>query len=80
MLPKNQLRREHMRKLRVFPDEEHPFQHLGDRLVPFEMPPRALKRSEGEDAYRLKIERNDEGGDATTPVAKFQSGNEGGDE
>ena len=63
MLPKNQLRREHMRKLRVFPDEEHPFQHLGDRLVPFEMPPRALKRSEGEDAYRLESERNDEGGD-----------------
>jgi len=76
MLPKNQLRREHMRKLRVFPDEEHPFQHLGDRLVPFEMPPRALKRSEGEDAYRLESERNDEGGgDGGDDDAAWQSFN-----
>ena len=76
MLPKNQLRREHMRKLRVFPDEEHPFQHLGDRLVPFEMPPRALKRSEGEDAYRLESERNDEGGgDGDDDDAAWQSFN-----
>ena len=76
MLPKNQLRREHMRKLRVFPDEEHPFQHLGDRLVPFEMPPRALKRSEGEDAYRLESERNDEGGgDGDGDDAAWQSFN-----
>ena len=39
MLPDNQLRKEHLRKLRVFPNEEHPFKDLSaDRLVPFEMP------------------------------------------
>ena len=57
MLPDNQLRKEHLRKLRVFPNEEHPFKDLSaDRLVPFEMPLRALKRSDGEDEYRLETE------------------------
>ncbi|KAK9837291.1 hypothetical protein WJX81_003791 [Elliptochloris bilobata] len=46
MLPKNNLRKERARKLRIFPDEEHPF--VGDpRLVPWEAPPRKLRVKEG---------------------------------
>jgi len=37
---------ERARKLRIFPDEEHPF--VGDpRLVAWEMPPRKLRVKEG---------------------------------
>ena len=42
MLPKNKLRREMMRKLRVFPGERHAFEE--HELVPFEMPPRAIRK------------------------------------
>jgi len=72
MLPDNKLRREHLRKLRVFPSEEHPFKDLGDRLVPFEMPPRALKRSVGEDEYRLDVESGggDDGWQSFNPELK----------
>ena len=60
MLPDNQLRKEHLRKLRVFPNEEHPFKDLSaDRLVPFEMPLRALKRSDGEDEYSCLLYTSD---------------------
>ncbi len=39
------LMQERARKLRIFPDEEHPF--VGDpRLVPWEMPPRKLRVKE----------------------------------
>lgn len=41
MLPKNKLRRSRMRKLRLFPDERHPFQNMD--LVPWEMPQRKLR-------------------------------------
>ena len=41
MLPKNKLRREMMRKLRVFPGDKHAFEE--HELVPFEMPPRAIR-------------------------------------
>jgi large subunit ribosomal protein L13 len=42
MLPKNALSRDAMRKLRIFPGPDHAF---GDvELVPFEMPPRILRR------------------------------------
>ena len=79
MLPDNQLRKEHLRKLRVFPNEEHPFKDLSaDRLVPFEMPLRALKRSDGEDEYRLETESGTTTIQARRRVAKFQSEEEGG--
>ena len=79
MLPDNQLRKEHLRKLRVFPNEEHPFKDLSaDRLVPFEMPLRALKRSDGEDEYRLETESGNDDEDSDGRVAKFQSEEEGG--
>eukprot|EP00887_Chlorella_sp_A99_P001456 scaffold8.g1456.t1 len=42
MLPKNNLRRSMMRKLRIFPGEQHPFA-AEPNLVPFEMPPRNLR-------------------------------------
>ena len=42
MLPKNKLRREMMRKLRVFPGDKHAFEE--HELVPFEMPPRAIRK------------------------------------
>ena len=42
MLPKNTLRKDMMRKLRIFPGSEHAFQDV--ELVPFEMPPRILRR------------------------------------
>lgn len=38
MLPDNRLRKQRMSKLRIFPDEEHPFK--GFPLVPWSMPPR----------------------------------------
>lgn len=41
MLPRNNLREERMRKLRVFPGPEHPFK--GVELVPWQMPPRKLQ-------------------------------------
>lgn len=43
MLPKNNLRRSMMRKLRIFPGEQHPFA-AEPNLVPFTMPPRQLRR------------------------------------
>ena len=42
MLPKNTLRKDMMRKLRIFPGSEHAFQDVD--LVPFEMPPRIIRR------------------------------------
>ena len=42
MLPNNKLRKDMMRKFRVFPGEEHPFTDVD--LVPFEMPPRILRK------------------------------------
>ncbi|KAK9916633.1 hypothetical protein WJX75_005148 [Coccomyxa subellipsoidea] len=39
MLPKNKLRKERARKLRIYPGEEHPFADHPD-LVPWDMPPR----------------------------------------
>lgn len=41
MLPRNNLREQRMRKLRVFPGPEHPFK--GVELVPWQMPPRKLQ-------------------------------------
>jgi uncharacterized membrane protein YgcG len=41
MLPKNNLREERMRKLRIFPGPEHPFK--GVELVPWAMPDRRLQ-------------------------------------
>ncbi|CAD7698586.1 unnamed protein product [Ostreobium quekettii] len=41
MLPKNTLRKARMRKLRLFPGDEHPF--APSDLVPWEMPPRKLR-------------------------------------
>jgi len=38
MLPRNNLRRARMRKLRLFPDEQHTF--ASQALVPYAMPPR----------------------------------------
>uniref|UniRef100_A0A6M2EYD0 Ribosomal protein L13 n=1 Tax=Populus davidiana TaxID=266767 RepID=A0A6M2EYD0_9ROSI len=41
MLPRNKLRDDRDRKLRIFPDSEHPF---GDRpLEPYAMPPRKVR-------------------------------------
>jgi len=54
MLPDNQLRKEMLRKLRVFPGEEHAFEDC--ELVKFEMPKRALKKSDEEDAFRANVE------------------------
>jgi hypothetical protein len=45
MLPKNNLRRSMARKLRIFPEDAHPFQGLPE-LVKFEMPPRKLREKE----------------------------------
>lgn len=42
MLPKNTLRKSRDRKLRIYPDAEHPFQEHA-RLVPWQPPPRALR-------------------------------------
>lgn len=41
MLPRNKLRDQRMRKLRVFPGPEHPFK--GVELVPWQLPPRQLQ-------------------------------------
>lgn len=41
MLPKNNLRDDRMRKLRIFPGPEHAFK--GVELVPWKMPPRKLQ-------------------------------------
>ncbi len=41
MLPKNNLRDDRMRKLRIFPGSSHAFE--GFDLVPFHMPPRQLE-------------------------------------
>ena len=41
MLPKNKLRKARMRKLRIFPGEEHDFQDMP--LEPLPMPPRNIK-------------------------------------
>jgi len=41
MIPKNNLRRDRMMKLRIFPGSEHPF--TGVELVPWEPPPRVCK-------------------------------------
>jgi len=41
MLPRNSLRDDRMRKLRVFPGPDHPFQ--GVELVPWVMPPRKIR-------------------------------------
>ena len=38
MLPKNRMRRQRARKLRIFPDEEHPFQKELDGAVPLDFP------------------------------------------
>mmetsp|Transcript_4702 Transcript_4702/g.16244 ORF Transcript_4702/g.16244 Transcript_4702/m.16244 type:complete len:229 (+) Transcript_4702:82-768(+) len=45
MLPKNLTRKDRMRKLRIFADEEHGLE--ADTLVPLEMPPRLLKNRKG---------------------------------
>lgn len=45
MLPKNRLRKERARKLRIFPGEEHPFADHPD-LVPWEMPQRRRRIKE----------------------------------
>ncbi|KAK9810050.1 hypothetical protein WJX72_004007 [[Myrmecia] bisecta] len=42
MLPKNNLRKERARKLRLFPDEWHPYEK-DERVVTWEMPPRKLR-------------------------------------
>ena len=44
MLPKNLLRKDMMRKLRLFTGPEHDFEEQD--LVPFKMPPRKLKKEE----------------------------------
>jgi len=66
MLPKNRLRRARALKLRIYPDEEHPFKD-DPRLVRFEMPPRKLRVQEAlfelpegfhplnKDAYRRRF-------------------------
>jgi hypothetical protein len=41
MIPKNNLRRDRLLKLRIFPGSEHPF--TGMELVPWEPPPRVCK-------------------------------------
>lgn len=41
MLPKNELRRDRMRKLRIFPTQEHAFQQFP--TTPFSPPVRSLK-------------------------------------
>mmetsp|Transcript_39152 Transcript_39152/g.96983 ORF Transcript_39152/g.96983 Transcript_39152/m.96983 type:complete len:226 (-) Transcript_39152:148-825(-) len=43
MLPDNKLRQDMMRKLRLFPGEQHTFHDVP--LLPFHMPPRILKRA-----------------------------------
>jgi len=45
MLPKNTLRQARDRKLRIFPDEDHPFKDH-PRLVHWQMPPRKLRVKE----------------------------------
>eukprot|EP00884_Botryococcus_braunii_P021047 jgi/Botrbrau1/7626/Bobra.0159s0074.1 len=45
MLPKNRLRDDRARKLRLFPDEDNPFEK-DPRVVPWEPPPRKLRIKE----------------------------------
>lgn len=42
MLPRNNLRRCRMRKLRLFPEEQHV--HLEQRMIPYVMPPRKYQK------------------------------------
>eukprot|EP00243_Klebsormidium_subtile_P006208 TRINITY_DN2591_c0_g2_i1.p1 TRINITY_DN2591_c0_g2~~TRINITY_DN2591_c0_g2_i1.p1 ORF type:complete len:179 (+),score=50.25 TRINITY_DN2591_c0_g2_i1:196-732(+) len=52
MLPKNRLRDDRMRKLRIFPDEEHAYEGL--ELWKFEMPPRNKRELRPREARLLR--------------------------
>ena len=49
MLPKNKLRKDMLRKCRIFPGEDHPFTDV--ELVPYEMPPRILRPKKVPNTY-----------------------------
>lgn len=49
MQPYGKLRKDMMRKFRIFPGEDHPFTDV--ELVPFEMPPRILRKKNVPDVF-----------------------------